>query len=69
MRAAVVIDVRCRAVSAGERRKSEAERENDREPDPPHGHLGAGWLAGSLAERRDAHQHALLTISPDLRPG
>ncbi len=24
--------------------KSEAE--NDREPDPPHGHLGGGWLAG-----------------------
>jgi hypothetical protein len=20
--------------------------ENDREPDPPHGHLGGGWLAG-----------------------
>ena len=29
----------------------------DREPDHPHGHLGEGWLAGSLAERRDAHQH------------
>ena len=41
----------------GERRKNEAECENDREPDPPHEHLGGGWLAGSLAERRDAHQH------------
>src|SRR4029453_6944155 len=35
----------------GERRKNEAENENDREPDQPHGHLGRGWLAGSLAER------------------
>jgi hypothetical protein len=25
--------------------KNEAERDND-EPDPPHGHLGEGWLAG-----------------------
>jgi hypothetical protein len=30
-------------------RKNEAEAENDREPDPPHGHLGGGWLAASLA--------------------
>jgi hypothetical protein len=42
----------------GDWRKSEAGGENDREPDQPHGHLGGGWLAGSLAERRDAHQHA-----------
>src|SRR5207245_4751539 len=34
----------------GKRRESETEREKDREPDPPHGHLGGGWLAGSLAE-------------------
>ena len=40
----------------GERRKNKAESENDREPDQPHGHLGGGWLAGSLAERHDAHQ-------------
>jgi hypothetical protein len=39
-----------------ERRKNEAESEN--EPDQPHGHLGGGRLAGSLSERRDAHhQH------------
>jgi hypothetical protein len=37
------------------RRKCEADRENDREPDQPHGHLDGGWLAGSLAERHDAH--------------
>jgi hypothetical protein len=24
--------------------------DKDREPDQPHGHLGAGWLAGSLAD-------------------
>ena len=29
-----------------ERRKSEAESENDRESDQPHEHLGGGWLAG-----------------------
>jgi hypothetical protein len=40
-----------------ERRMSEANSENNREPDQPHGHLGGGWLAGSLAERHDAHQH------------
>ena len=39
-----------------ERRKSETDSENDREPDQRHEHLGGGWLAGSLAERRDAHQ-------------
>src|SRR2546430_1806201 len=27
------------------------------EPDPPHGHLGGGWLVGSLDERHDGHQH------------
>ena len=26
------------------------EHENDREPDPPHEHLGGGWLGGSLAD-------------------
>src|SRR4029434_651020 len=41
----------------GERR-SKADSENDREPDQPHGHLGGGWLAGSLAERHDGHQRA-----------
>jgi hypothetical protein len=41
---------------ASERRKNEADSENDREPDHPHGHLGRdGW--GSLAERHDTHQH------------
>src|SRR5207245_10084044 len=34
----------------GERRKNKADSENDREPDQPHGHLGGGWLAGSLAD-------------------
>jgi len=29
-----------------ERRNSEADSEHDREPDPPHGHLGLRWLAG-----------------------
>ena len=38
---------------SGERRKCEAESENDREPDQPHGHLGGGRLSGSLAERWD----------------
>ena len=42
--------------SGGERRKSKAAGEND-EPDQPHGHLGGGWLAGSLAERCYGHQH------------
>jgi hypothetical protein len=32
----------------GERRKNEAE--NEREPDQAHGHLGWGWLPGSLAD-------------------
>jgi hypothetical protein len=34
----------CSSYYGGERRKSETDNENDREPDPPHGHLG--WLAG-----------------------
>lgn len=29
-----------------ERRKNEADSENDREPDKPHGQLGGGWLSG-----------------------
>jgi hypothetical protein len=40
-----------------ERRKHEAQNENDRETDQPNGHLGGGRLPRSLAERRDAHQH------------
>jgi len=37
-----------------------ARRENDREPDPPHGHLG-GWMAGgSLAEDRCTQELAAL---------
>jgi len=39
----------------GEWREDEADSENDREPDPPHGHLGGGRLPGSLAEDRYAH--------------
>jgi hypothetical protein len=37
----------------------------DREPDPPHAHLGGGWLAGSLAERRDVHQRGGAHEKPD----
>ena len=37
---------RLRLRLSGDRRKNEAENENDREPDQPHGHLGGGWLAG-----------------------
>jgi hypothetical protein len=29
-----------------DRRKCESDRDNDRKPDQPHGHLGGGWLAG-----------------------
>jgi hypothetical protein len=32
--------------SRAEWRKSEADSENDREPDKPHGNFGGGWLAG-----------------------
>jgi hypothetical protein len=42
-------------------KRNSEENENDREPDQPHGHLGGGWLAGSLSERRDVHQHATCT--------
>ena len=42
-------------LSRGEWRKREAGDES--EPDHPHRHLGGWRLAGSLAERRDAHQH------------
>ena len=41
----------------GERRNNETESENDPEPDQPPGHLCERWLAASLAERPDAHQH------------
>src|SRR5262245_33525986 len=34
----------------GEWSGQEADRENDREPNHPHAHLGEGWLAGSLAD-------------------
>ncbi len=30
----------------GARHGEEIDNENDREPDPPHGHLGGGWLPG-----------------------
>jgi hypothetical protein len=33
---------------ADERRKNEADSENDREPDQPHVHLGGGWLASNV---------------------
>ena len=38
------------------RRKNEADSENDRKSDHPQAHLAGGWLAGSLAERRDVHK-------------
>jgi hypothetical protein len=31
---------------SGEMLTYDSDRENDREPDPPHAHLGEGWLAG-----------------------
>jgi hypothetical protein len=37
--------VQCFQLWDDERRKNDAESEND-EPDQPHGHLGSGWLAG-----------------------
>ncbi len=36
--------------SPGGGRVTEVDTENDREPDQPHGHLSAGWLARSLAD-------------------
>src|SRR5262249_3113257 len=48
--------VRLRLLAVGgERRKKETE--NDREPDQPHAHLLWSMVAGSLRERRVAHQH------------
>jgi len=47
----------------GAPRKNDADSENGREADQPHGYLGGEWLPGSLAERRDArikaapHEH------------
>jgi len=39
------IDLVCRLRLDRQRRKNEANSENDREPDPPHEHLVRGWLA------------------------
>ena len=39
----------------GARPKQQAESQY--KPNPPHRHLDREWLAGSLAERHDAHQH------------
>src|SRR5206468_2966743 len=50
------VDLRRLLRMRGEWRKNETDSENDREPDQPHGHLGGRRLAGSLAERPDAHQ-------------
>src|SRR5262245_4912052 len=33
-------------LSLGRSRSESAESEHDREPDPPHRHLGGGWLVG-----------------------
>src|SRR4030095_16369906 len=40
---------------SGERRKRETESENDREPDPPHGHL-VEMAGGSLAEDGESQE-------------
>jgi hypothetical protein len=40
----------------GERRGEEAKREHDREPDPPHAHIG--WMTGQ-ANRERAPQVSL----------
>jgi hypothetical protein len=53
----------------GERRKSEADSKNDREPDQPHGHLSRGRLLGSLVERQDAHQHSVALKAPSAHCG
>ena len=47
-------------------RREDRERDNDREPDPPHSHLAGGWLPGSLAERRDAHQRGADSCAQEL---
>ena len=54
------------------RRNRAADSKKDREPDHPHGHLVEDGLGGSLAERRDTHQHGAARpplISPDQRLG
>src|SRR4030095_12535765 len=48
----------------GDRRKNDADSENGREPDQPQGHLGGGWRAGSLADRRDTHQRGAAAPAP-----
>jgi hypothetical protein len=48
---AVVVD--------GDRREPQAESENDREPDPPHGHL-VGTAGGSLADDGRSQELAAL---------
>src|SRR4029450_10910606 len=48
-----------------ERRKSEAESENDREPDQRHGHLGGEWLAGA----QQTWAGAIVTESERPAPG
>src|SRR5262249_47198573 len=41
---------------ASERRKNEADSEQDREPDPPHRAPQVGIAGGSLAEGHERHQ-------------
>src|SRR5262249_28304787 len=41
-----------------ERRENETDSENDREPDPPHTHLGGGWLAGVYQRTAGRRSHA-----------
>jgi len=47
---------------ADERCKHETQSDNDREPDPPHGHLDRGWLAGSLSDPNHSR-----VVSPSVR--
>jgi hypothetical protein len=51
-----LVDSLLRLRFRGERRKTEADSENDREPGQPHAHLAWRMAGGSLAERDDAHQ-------------
>jgi hypothetical protein len=57
---------RLRLVAIGAR--SEANSEKDREPDPPHGQLGGGRLAGSLADEDDIQERAVLVEHGTTQP-
>src|SRR4030095_11794184 len=48
------IDLAGRLGHGEERRNGETEREHDREPDPPHGHLRNEWVAGGQSRTHTA---------------